>query len=112
MRVDSHGQLTECRIEYHIGGFAADAGQGFQLFAGLRHFAGMALDQQAAGFDHVFRFAVVQADGLDVLRQSLDTQGMDRCRGIGDREQFGGGLVDADVGRLRRENHGNQQFER
>ncbi|MNR29644.1 hypothetical protein D3C85_1470430 [compost metagenome] len=76
------------------------------------HFTGVTLDQQAAGFDHVFRFAVVQADGLDVLRQPLYTQGMDRCRGIGDREQPGCGFVDADIGRLRRENHGNQQFER
>ena len=35
MRVDGHGQLTECGIEYHIGGFAADTGQRLQLFAGL-----------------------------------------------------------------------------
>ncbi|MCY1397240.1 hypothetical protein D9M71_122380 [compost metagenome] len=108
MRVDGHGQLTECRIEYHVGGLAADAGQCFQLFAGLWDLAGVTLDQQTAGFDHVFRFAVVQPDGLDVLRQPFDTQGMHRCRGIGDREKPGCGLVDADIGGLRRENHGNQ----
>ncbi|MNF78747.1 hypothetical protein D3C84_609400 [compost metagenome] len=108
--VHGHRQLAECSIEHNVGGLATNARQGFQFFAGLRHFTGMTLNQQAAGLDHVFCLAVVQADGLDVFRQSFDPQGMNRRRSIGNRKQFCRGLVHADIGRLRGKNHRNQQF--
>ncbi|MNE84986.1 hypothetical protein D3C80_1819380 [compost metagenome] len=72
----------------------------------------MLLDQYSAGFDDVPGFAVEQANGLDVLRQPLHTQGMDCLRGIGHWKQFRCRLVDADIRSLRRQDHGDQQFER
>ncbi|MNM76379.1 hypothetical protein D3C81_882030 [compost metagenome] len=112
MRVDGHGHLPKRGVQHHVGGLAANSGQGFQRFTGFRHLAAMLLDQQATGFDDVFRLAVVQADGLDVFGQAFNAQGVDRFRGIGDRIQFGRGLVHADIGGLGREDYRNQQFER
>src|SRR5690606_14940824 len=37
MGVDRHHRMAESGVEYHVGGLAAHAGQGFQFFAGLRH---------------------------------------------------------------------------
>src|SRR5690606_25534292 len=78
----------------------------------FRYLAVVLLDQDAAGLDDILRLAVVQPDGLDVLTQALDAQGMNRLRGVGHGKQSVGGLVYADVGGLGREDHGNQQFER
>ncbi|MNF83553.1 hypothetical protein D3C84_658780 [compost metagenome] len=111
MRVHGHGQLAERSIEHHVGSLAADTRQRFQLFTGLRHFPAMAFHQQAAGFDYIFCLAVEQADGLDVLGQTFHAQGVNRLRRIGHRVEFCGGFIDADIGRLCRENHRDQQFE-
>src|SRR5690606_30820885 len=111
MGIHRHGELSKRRVEYHVGGLAADAGQGFKVFAVVRDLTAVLLDQDAAGLDDVLRLASVQADGLDVLRQPLDAQRIDRFRRVGDRVQLGGGLVDADIGGLRREDHCNQQLE-
>ena len=112
MCVDRHGRLAKGGIEHHVGGLAADAGQRLERFAGLRNIAGMPFDQQSTGFNDILRLAVVQADGLDELAQSVHAQCMYRLRGIGNRKQAGSGLVDAYIGRLRRQYDRNQQFER
>src|SRR5690606_18911447 len=54
---------------------------------------------------------VEQADGLDVLGQPLNAQGMDGLGGVGHREQLVGGLVDAHVGSLGGKDYRDQQFE-
>src|SRR3546814_10775018 len=61
--------------------------------------------------DDVLRLGLIQADGLDVFAQPRFAERKDRLRRVGDREQFRGRLVDADVGRLRRQHDGDQQFE-
>jgi len=81
------------------------------VFAVVRHLAAVLLDQDAAGLDDVLRLASVQADGLDVLRKPLDAQRVDRLRRVGDRVELGRGLVDADIGGLRRKDHCDQQLE-
>src|SRR3546814_12219629 len=42
VRVDRDGRFTPDHVEYHVGGLAADAGQGFQPVAVARHLAAMA----------------------------------------------------------------------
>ncbi|MNF49537.1 hypothetical protein D3C84_308120 [compost metagenome] len=71
----------------------------------------MALHQQPARLDDILRLAVVQADRLDVVRQALYAESMDRRGCIGDRKQPGSGLVHADVRGLGGEDHRDQQFE-
>src|SRR5690606_17270854 len=72
----------------------------------------MLRQQQAAGSDNVFRLAVEQADGFNILLQAALPELEDGGRGVGDRKQFGGSLVDAHIGGLRRKHYRNQQFER
>lgn len=78
MRVHRHGQLPEGGVEHHVGGLAANPGQGFEVLAVVGDLAAVLFDEDAAGFDDVLRLAVVEADGLDVLRQPLDAEGVDR----------------------------------
>ncbi|MNN64222.1 hypothetical protein D3C81_1796530 [compost metagenome] len=111
MGVDGHGQLSERRVQHHICSLSADSWQCLKLFPGLRHLTAMQLHQHAAGLDDILRLAVVQTDSLDVLGQALDAERMNRRRGVGYREQLGRGFIDADIGRLRREDHCDQQFE-
>ena len=47
VRVDRHHRLAENGVEHHIGGLAADAGQGLECFAIGRYFAAVAFEQQA-----------------------------------------------------------------
>lgn len=66
MRIDRNRRPAEGGIEYHVGGFAPDAGQRFQRGSVLWDFAIMLLQQDPAGLNDVFRFAVKQADGFDI----------------------------------------------
>ena len=68
-------------------------------------------DQEAGELDDVLRLGLVQADGLDVIAQTRFAECEDRGRRVGDRPQLRGRLVDADVGGLRRQHHGDQQLE-
>ncbi|KAG1223040.1 hypothetical protein G6F68_020459 [Rhizopus microsporus] len=97
MRIHRHHRLAERRVEHHVGGLAADAGQRLQRIAVTRHFAAMLLQQDRAGGDHVLRLGVEQADGGDVLLQAVLAQREDLRRRVGHREQAARGLVDAAV---------------
>ena len=55
---------AERDVQHHIGGLAADAGQGLEGVAVGRHLAAMPLDEQVRQRDHVLGLGVEQADGL------------------------------------------------
>ena len=69
VRVDRERLLAERGVEHHVGGLAADAGQGLKVLARARHFAAMPVDQRLAERDHVLRLGVEQADRLDGVAQ-------------------------------------------
>lgn len=66
VRVHGDGRPAKGGIQHHVGGFTAHAGQRLQRCSVFRHLAIVLLQQDAAGFDDVFRFAVKQADSLDI----------------------------------------------
>src|SRR3546814_10551836 len=43
--VHGNGRLAEPGVEHHVGGLAADAGQGYERFAGARHLAFVQVEQ-------------------------------------------------------------------
>jgi hypothetical protein len=57
------------------------------------------------------RLGAEESDRFDVGNQPLLAQLQDRLRGVGNGKQFGGGLVDADISGLGREDHCYQQLE-
>ena len=59
--------------------------------------------------DDVLGLGVEQADGLDVVHQPLEPSATICCGVVDPFEQRLGRLVDADVGRLGRQHHGDQQ---
>ena len=61
--------------------------------------------------DDVARFGVVKADRLDVLAQFSLRPISASLRRVGALEQFLGRFVDALVGRLRRQHHGDDERE-
>jgi len=67
VRVDRDGGLSEGRVQHHVGGLAADAGQGLERFAVPRHPAAMLLEQELRHRDDVGGLRVEQADAADVL---------------------------------------------
>ncbi len=109
--VDGDRRFAERGVQHDVRGLAADAGQGFQRLAVARHFAAVLLDEDAAGGDQVRGLRVVQADGVDVALQPGFAECQDPRRRVRHREQFPRRLVDADVGGLRREQHGGEQLE-
>jgi hypothetical protein len=112
MRVDREGFLPERGVEDDVGSLATDAREGLQLVAGARHFTAVIVDQRLAERDDILGLGIEQADGLDGVAQRLFAE-FDHLAGRLDaREQRTTGDVDADVSRLRRENHRDQQLER
>src|SRR3712207_8956724 len=58
---------SEGDVEDHIGGLAADAGQGLQRLAVARHLAAVLRDETARELDDVLRLGAEEANGLDEL---------------------------------------------
>ena len=111
VRVDGQRRLAEGDIEHDIGGLAADARQRLQRLALARHLAAVLGDQLLRQRDDVLGLVAVEADGLDALLHVLHAQRRHLPRRVGDLEQGPRRLVDAGVGRLRREHHRHQQRE-
>ena len=64
VRIHRNGRLAECRVENHVGGFAADTGQLLERLASCGHLTGMAIHQQLRHSDDVLGLGVVQAIDL------------------------------------------------
>ena len=111
VRVDRHRGLAESDVEHDVGGLAADAGQCFERHAVAGHPAAVPRDQQAAGFEQVLRLGAVEADRADVRGEAVLAEREHLGRRVGDGEQPPRRLVDADIGRLRREQHRSEQLE-
>ncbi len=111
MRVDRQGRFAEGDVQHHVRRLPADAGQGLERLARLRHLAAMLLDQDAAGGEQVLRLAAEEADRLDRLLERRQAEGEHLLRRRCDREQPARRLVDAAVGRLGREQHRRKQLE-
>ena len=71
----------------------------------------MVFNQHAATGDDVPRFGVEQANARYVTLERCFAKIKDGLRRVGDGKQPSRGLVDADIGGLSREDHGNEQFE-
>ena len=69
-------------------------------------------DQLLRKRDHVLRLVAVEPDGLDQLAHLRLAELNHFLRSVGEREQRGRRLVDAGVGRLRRQHDRDQQRER
>ena len=111
MGVDRHRRLAERYVQHNVRGLAPDAGQFHQLFAGFRHDTGEIGDHHLAQCDDVLRLVPVQPDRLDVIAHRRFAQGQHFFRRVGDFEQVLGRPVHADIGRLGRQHHGDQQGE-
>ena len=107
MGIHRQSRVAEGDVEDHVGGLTADAGQGLQRCAVVRHLTSVPFQQQAAGLDDVFTLAVEEPDGLDMLPQTLFPQGQHGRRGVCDGKEPGSGLVDPLIGRLGREDNGH-----
>lgn len=112
VRINSDRWFTKCGVKYDIGCFSANAGQGFERFSVVRHFAVVAFDELAAGGYHVRGFGAIKTDTVDVLDKAILAKvqnGLRRwCRG----EEFARGEIDALVGCLRRQDYCDKQLKR
>jgi hypothetical protein len=58
VRVDGDGRFAEGGVEHHVGGLAADAGQGFERGAVARHLAAVLRSSSSCDMAMTF-FALV-----------------------------------------------------
>lgn len=107
MCIHGHCGLAEDDVQNNIGGFAPDAGEFDQIFAGLGDFACVITNQDFGHGDDVFGLIVVQADCFDVLFEAIKAQIQHLARGVGDCEEVLCGAVDAFVCGLGGQCYGN-----
>ncbi len=84
-------------------------GSDFDFGAGARHLAAEFGDQLFRQRNDVLRLVAVEPDGLDVIADLVLAEREHLLRRVGDRKQRACRLVDAGVGRLRRQNDRDQQ---
>jgi len=109
--VDGEGFRTKGAVHDDIGGLASDPGQRFERGGVGGHFAVVIGDQRTRQRDDVLCLGVEQPDRLDVRLEPV----------LAERDHLGGRfhlgeqrarrLVDADVGRLRRQDDRDEQLE-
>ena len=107
--VDRNCGLAEDRVEHHVRGLAADSGKRLERRPIVRHLTAMLLDQRPAERDHVLGLRIEETDGLDVLLEPRLAEREHCGRRLDLGEERLGRLVDALVGRLRGEDHGDQK---
>jgi hypothetical protein len=107
--VDREGLGPERAVHDDVGGLAPDPGQGLERLEIGRHLAAVALDQRLRQGDDVLRLGVEQADRPDVPLQPFLAQLDHRRRRRHRLEQSAGGEVDARVGGLGGQDHGDEQ---
>ena len=112
MGIHCDRRLAEGGIQDDVRGLPADTGQSFEVVAIRWHFRAELCHQKGASRDDVPCLRAIQADALDVRRQSGFAEREDFLRRIGQRKQLRGGEVDALVGGLGGEHDRNQQLER
>ncbi|MEN9681785.1 MAG: hypothetical protein RLZZ627_1678 [Pseudomonadota bacterium] len=110
--VDRNGGLTKGGVQDHIGGFSSNTRESLQSGPISGNFPIMFSHQLLTKGDDVFRLAVKQANGADKRAESCFPQTKNRLWRIGRGKKDPCGLVDAFIGRLCRENHGNQELKR
>ena len=110
MGVYCHGWLSKCSIQHHICCFTAYAWQRFKLLTCFGYLSLVLINQNLAGFNHIFSLGIIEPNGLDICLESLDTKIKDGLGCICHRIEFIGCLIDADIGCLCRKHHRNQQF--
>ena len=111
MRVDGERGRAEGDVHDHVRRLATDAGQRLERSAIARHLAAVLGDEPLGEQDHVLRLVAEETDRLDELPQALRAKRVHLLGRVGDAEEGARGLVDAGVGRLRREHHRDQQRE-
>ena len=113
VRVHRHRRLAEGHVEHHVGGLAAHAGQGLaapRACAAPRRHAARPAD--AAGLRSGCCALVRNRPMVRMCSVTPSTPSASIVCGVRrQREQPARGLVDADVGGLRRQQHGGQQLE-
>ena len=109
VRIDRERLFIEGGVEDDIGGLSADARQFLQLFASAWDLAPMIADQCLRQGDDVLRLRVEQPDRLDRLAQPFLAQRDHLLGRFHALEQRPGRDIDARVGRLRRQHHGDEQ---
>jgi len=95
-----------------VGGLAADAVQGGEFVHGPRHVASVLVDEGAAAGLDVLRLVPIEADAADVGLELFEGRVGVVGGGPVLLEEVGGDHVDLPVGALRREDRGDEQFER
>ena len=98
--------------QHHVGRLASNARQhGQQRHVG-RHFAAMLRDERLGHADQGLRFLAEEAGGFDLLLERWRTSFRQGGRIQVALEQGGCDEVDPRIGRLRRQDGGDQQLER
>jgi len=110
VRVHGERLLAERRVEDDVGGLATDASERLELLPGARDLAAVVRDQRLAKRNDVLRLGVEQADGLDRIAQPVLAEVDHLLRLFYALEQRPRRDVDARVGRLGREDDGDEQL--
>ena len=109
MRIDRDGRFAKGFIHDHIGGLAADPGKAFQFFAGLGHLAVELLNQHLGERNDVLRLVAIEPDGFDMIAQLGFAELYHLFWCIDFLEKVLRGLVDPDIGGLRRQRDGDNK---
>jgi len=112
MGVHGKGRVVEGLDHEDGGGFVADAGEGLEFLEVARDLSAVAFEEEAGHFADVFglhrRKATGPHDGVNLG----DRERGHFRRGVGEGEERGRDLIDADVGALRGEDDCDEEGER
>lgn len=108
--IDRDGGMAVERVEHHVGGFAADAGEFFEVFTRGGDLALVVSDKDLTEGDDIFGFGAKQPDGADGLAEVVFAPIEHILWGFDFGEEGLGGFVDGDVGGLGGHGDGDEEL--
>ena len=112
MRINRLRRIAKPHIQHDIRRLAPHSRQALQSCARLRNLAVKFINEALGQLDDILRLVAEKADGLDMLDHTGLAERQHFRGRIRHLEQTARGLVDALIGRLRRQRDGNHQRKR
>ena len=105
MGIYRHRYLAKGSVEHHVRRLPANPWQGFQKFPFIRHLGAVLLYENLACLDDIHSLGIEQTNRLNVFLESGYAERVDLLGSVGYGIEFFCCLIDANIGRLRRQDY-------
>jgi hypothetical protein len=100
MGIDGNRFPSKCGVENHIGGLAADTGQGLECVTIFWNLSLMVANQNLTGCNEMLSFCAEKTNRSDIRLNPSDSEAAEALWGVGDSKELACCSIHRNIGRL------------